>query len=57
MHFLVMVGFSIFVAVIFAGINSETVTLQSRVIYGLKVFASFIGIGLAIAWFLYFFQR
>jgi hypothetical protein len=52
-----MMGFALFVAVIFAGVNSEISTLQSRIIYGLKVFGSFIGIGLAIAWVLYFFHR
>ncbi len=57
MHFLVMVGFAIFVAAVFAGVNTETVTLQSRFIYALKVFGSFIGIGLVIAIILYLFQR
>ncbi len=57
MHAIIMMGFALFVAVIFAGVNSEISTLQSRIIYGLKVFGSFIGIGLAIAWVLYFFHR
>ncbi|MEW6731186.1 MAG: hypothetical protein AB1489_07605 [Acidobacteriota bacterium] len=57
MHFLVMIGFALFVAIVFAGINSEISSPRSRVIYGLKVFASFIGIGLAIAWLFYLFPR
>lgn len=55
MHLLIMLGFVIFVAVVFASVSPEATTLESRIIYGLKVFGSFIGIGLAIATIFYFF--
>lgn len=55
MHFLVMLGFAVFVAIVFAGVNSETLTLRNRAIYALKVFGSFIGVGLGIAWLFYLF--
>lgn len=57
MHLLAMVGFALCVSVVFAGINSETETLQARFLYGLKVFGSFIGTGIGIALVLYLFQR
>ena len=57
MHFLVMTLFAVIVAVVFAGVNSELHSLQGKVIYGLKVFASFVGIGLLIAWIFYFIPR
>jgi hypothetical protein len=57
MHFLVMTGFAILVSIVFAGVNSEITTMRDRVIYGLKVFASFVGIGLLIACIFYFIPR
>ena len=57
MHFIVMIGFAAIVAIVFAGVNSETVTLRSRAIYGLKVFGSFVIIGLLISWLFYFIPR
>jgi hypothetical protein len=44
-----MAGFAIIVSIVFAGVNSEITTLRGKLLYGLKVFASFIGIGLLIA--------
>ena len=51
-HFLYLLGFSIFVAVAFAVFSSGD--LKERVFYGLKVFAQFLFISLALAWVLYF---
>ena len=51
-HLLVMILFAALVAVVFGVVarNSQ----KERVIYGLKIFAEFIGIGLLLAWVLYF---
>ena len=51
-HFLYLVGFSFFVAVAFAVLSSGN--MKERVVYGLKVFAQFLLISLALAWVLYF---
>ena len=51
-HFLYLVGFAFFVAIVF-GCLSEGTTKQ-RLLYGLKTFLQFVGISLIIAWILYF---
>lgn len=51
-HFLVMALFAALVSVVFCLIARDTA--RDRVLYGLKVFAEFVGIGLALAWLLYF---
>ncbi len=55
MHLIMMAIFAFLVSIVFAGINTETSTAKGRVFYGVKVFSSFIGIGLVLAWLLYFF--
>ncbi len=50
-HFLLMLTFAAVVAVAFALVGREGA--QNRVRYGLKVFAEFAGVGLALAWLLY----
>ena len=50
-HFLLMIAFAALVAVVFGTIGRET--LRGSVLYGLKIFAEFVGIGLALAWILY----
>jgi hypothetical protein len=57
MHFFVMVGFATFIAIVFASVTSEVATARERVLYGLRVFGAFAGIGLAIAFLLYLLQR
>ena len=54
-HFLVMTLFALLVAVVFGMVGRET--LQERVRYGAKVFAEFVGVGLILAWVLYFLPR
>lgn len=44
--------FAALVAVIFGFIGREHA--RGRALYGLKVFVEFIGVGLALAWLLYF---
>jgi hypothetical protein len=51
-HFLVMTLFAAVAAVVFGAMAKDTT--QERWIYGLKIFAEFIVIGLALAWVLYF---
>ncbi|HMV98515.1 MAG TPA: hypothetical protein PLL06_19520 [Acidobacteriota bacterium] len=53
MHFLLMVLFAAFVSAVFAGVSSEVSTPKARFLYGLRVFLSFIGIGLALSWLMY----
>ena len=50
-HFLLMIAFAALVAVVFGTIGRETT--RASVLYGLKIFAEFLCIGLALAWILY----
>jgi undecaprenyl pyrophosphate phosphatase UppP len=47
-----MILFASIVAVVFGVVARDT--KRERLLYGAKVFAEFIGIGLALAWLLYF---
>ncbi len=51
-HFLYLIGFALFVAVAFGAFFGGNT--RERFIYGLKVFAQFIGISLVMAWIFYF---
>jgi hypothetical protein len=51
-HFLVMCLFAALASIVFGAISKDTP--RERVIYGAKVFAEFIAIGLALGWLLYF---
>ena len=51
-HFLYLVGFAIFVALVFGAIASGDA--KQKVLYGLKTFAQFLLISLALAWLFYF---
>lgn len=51
-HFLFMVLFAALVAVVFGVVGREGA--RHRLRYGLKVFGEFVGVGLALAWLLYF---
>lgn len=50
--FLYLIGFAFFVAVIFAVLSSGTT--REKFLYGLKIFAQFVGVSLVLAWILYF---
>jgi hypothetical protein len=43
------------VAVVFGCIGRET--KRERLLYGLKIFGEFVGVGLALAWLLYWLPR
>jgi len=49
---MVMILFAALVSVVFGMVARDTG--RERLFYGLKVFAEFIGIGIALAWVLYF---
>jgi hypothetical protein len=51
-HFLVMTIFAVFASVIFGAVAKDTT--HDRFLYGLKVFAEFMLIGLVLGWVLYF---
>jgi len=47
-----MASFALFAAIVFGTVAKET--SRERVLYGAKVFAEFMIIGLALGWLLYF---
>lgn len=51
-HFLVMTLFALLAAVVFGTVAKDND--KDRLFYGIKVFAEFMIIGLALAWILYF---
>ncbi len=51
-HFLVMTIFAVLVSVVFGSVAKDTP--RERTLYGLKVFAEFMVIGLLLGWLLYF---
>jgi hypothetical protein len=51
-HFLYLVGFALFVAIVFGAISHGDT--KQKVFYGLKSFAQFLIISLALAWIFYF---
>ncbi len=50
-HFLLLTLFAAFVALIFGIVGREGG--RDRFLYGLKIFAEFVGVGLGLAWLLY----
>jgi hypothetical protein len=51
-HFFVMTAFAFLAAVVFGAVSKDTD--RDRLVYGLKVFAEFLFIGLVLSWILYF---
>ena len=51
-HFLYLVGFGLLVAAAFGVFANGT--SKQKVLYGLKIFAQFLGISLVLAWAFYF---
>ena len=47
-----MLLFALLVALVFGVVGRDTT--KERALYGLKVFAEFVGIGLVLAWLLYY---
>ena len=51
-HFLVMTVFAVLASIVFGAVAKDTA--RERCLYGLKVFAEFMVIGLVLGWVLYF---
>jgi len=51
-HFLVMSLFAVLASVVFGAMSKDTA--RERWLYGVKVFAEFMVIGLVLSWILYF---
>ena len=50
-HFAALVLFSFLVSVVFAVLSKQN--LREQLVYGLKVFAAFVGIALVLGWIMY----
>ena len=50
-HFGLMIVFALAVSLVF-GVTGRDTT-RGRIVYGVKIFAEFLGIGLALGWLLY----
>ena len=51
-HFLIMTSFAALASIVFGTVAKDS--NRDRLMYGLKVFAEFMLIGLVLAWILYF---
>jgi hypothetical protein len=54
-HFPALVIFSFLVSVVFGVLAKEAP--RERLVYGVKVFAAFVGTALVLGWLIYFFPR
>lgn len=53
MHVLMMSMYAAMAAVVLATVDPKSETARQRVIHGLKIFGSFLGIGLLLSWVLF----
>ena len=53
MHVLMMSLYAAMAAVVLAAVDPKSDTTRQRILHGLKIFGSFLGIGLLLAWILY----
>lgn len=53
MHVLMMSMYAAMAAVVLAGVDPKSDTTRQRVVHGLKIFGSFLGIGLLLSWILF----
>jgi hypothetical protein len=53
MHVLMMSMYAAMAAVVLAAVDPKSDTTRQRVVHGLKIFGSFLGIGLLLSWVLY----
>jgi hypothetical protein len=51
-HFLYLITFALFVSIAFGAYSNGT--NRERILYGVKTFAQFVIVSLALAWLLYF---
>jgi hypothetical protein len=53
MHVLMMSMYAAMAAVVLAAVDPKSDTTRQRVLHGLKIFGSFLGIGLILSWVLF----
>jgi hypothetical protein len=53
MHVLMMSMYAAMAAVVLSAVDPKSETTRQRVIHGLKIFGSFLGIGLVLSWVLF----
>jgi hypothetical protein len=53
MHVLMMSMYAAMAAVVLAAVDAKSDTTRQRVVHGLKIFGSFLGIGLLLSWILF----
>ena len=53
MHLLMMSLYSAMAAVVLAAVDPKSDTTRQRILHGLKIFGSFLGIGLLLSWILF----
>ena len=57
MHFLMMTLYAAVTAIVSAGIAPNVDTPRARALYGLKVFGTYLGVGLLLSWVLFALPR
>ena len=53
MHLLMMSMYAAMAAVVLAAVDPKSDTTRLRIVHGLKIFGSFLGIGLLLSWILF----
>ncbi|HWN98918.1 MAG: hypothetical protein AABO41_03095 [Acidobacteriota bacterium] len=53
MHVLMMSLYAAIAAVVLAAVDPKSDTTRQRLVHGLKIFGSFLGIGLLLSWVLF----
>jgi len=53
MHVLMMSLYAALAAVVLAAVDPKSDTTRQRLVHGLKIFGSFLGIGLLLSWVLF----
>ena len=53
MHVLMMSMYAAIAAVVLAAVDPKSDTTRQRVVHGVKIFGSFLGIGLLLSWVLF----
>ena len=53
MHLLMMSMYAAMAAVVLAAVDPKSDTTRQRIVHGLKIFGSFLGIGLLLSWVLF----
>ena len=53
MHLLMMSMYAAMAAVVLAAVDPKSDTTRQRLVHGLKIFGSFLGIGLLLSWILF----